>query len=132
MTNGNESESRNQLASIMKGMKEVMLDALEAEHPGAKQVTLDVESETIQLIESYEELCLTELHALRLMEKICSDLERSEMPMITKLRSMVLDIYNIVFYNLLQNEENLQRWHRREELKEEIRDGVQHKQTDGS
>jgi hypothetical protein len=130
MTNQN-GNPESPLHRVVKGIQEVMLTQLEEDSPGARKIIEDLESEVTQLIESYDRDCLTEIHALRLVDWILHDLEHRDFPMMTKARALVLETYHMVLRLLVEDYEGArERWYKRHETKEELR-GVQQKSEGG-
>lgn len=113
-------------------LRQTMLESYESEWPGSKEIINELDAEVDELIDLYKDNCLTEIHALKLLEAIARDLERPELPGLTKVRTIALDTYNMILQMLLADEnDSRERWHKRHQLKEELRSGLQSEQESG-
>ncbi len=118
MANGNQRDPA--FVTMMKGLKEMILEELETKFPGTKKISEEIESEVSILFNQYREGATTEIHALRLVNLIMVDLESLQLIPIQRAAGNLLEAEEILFRHLISEESVREAWNNREALRAEL------------
>ena len=118
MTSGNQRDP--EFVTMMKGLKEMILEDLEKKFPGTKKISGEIEKEVQILFDQYREGATTEIHALRLVNLIMVDLDQLQLLPIQKARGLLIEAEEILFRHLISQTEAKEAWENRVELRAEL------------